>query len=56
MTEIQQLKEQMTTLQKDVQELQIKQSQLIATVEKLDNQIQQIVDIQQRMMEWVKNK
>lgn len=40
----------------EIEKLNDRIAKLEKIVEKLDEQIQTIVDIQQRMMEWVKNK
>lgn len=40
----------------EIEKLNDRIAKLEKIVEKLDSQIQTIVDIQQRMMEWVKNK
>ncbi len=40
----------------EIEKLNDRIAKLEKIVEKLDTQIQTIVDIQQRMMEWVKNK
>lgn len=54
--EIQGLKDEMITLRGGIKELHERQTKIEKIVEKLDSQIQTIVHIQQRMMEWVKNK